>query len=227
MYLTISSLLLCIIACTVHFTVAVPVPPADNCSPIIPQLENSTTTTPTTSPPDPVTSCKLEQVQLDNLTDRIRSKIRLLIDNASTVFNHDNLSSIAGNYTAWIRDQNSEDHRTILSLSVNRMKCIVRILVNVVKTESLRYLVSEEPNFAQEFQSILKNSNVLLDLQELVRGDSRITPRCDSQPPRSTTVVHECINFDDLELEREVQIKSIASEVKTLMASIQEALNDL
>ena len=205
-----ASLLLCITVCT-HIAMALPVP------------ENSTTTTPapTTVPPDPIESCELGLDQINNLSEGIiRPKIMLLIDNANTVFNHDSLSSIAGNYTAWRRDDEVESYRTILAWSTYRMKCIAHILVNVVEMESLRYLVNEEePNFAQEFQSILENSNILLDLQTLARGDSRITPGCFV----ATNV--ECITFDGLE--RDVQIKSIANEVKILMASIQGALNDL
>ena len=209
-----ASLLLCIIACT-HNAMAVPVP---DYSPIIQQPETRTSTT---SPPDSIASCDLGLDQIIDLVEGIiEPKLLLLIKDANMVFNHDSLSSIAGNYNAWRRDDEVESYRTILAWSTYRMKCIVHILVNVVKTESLRYLVSEEePNFAQEFQSILENSNILLDLQTLARGDSRITPGCFV----ATNV--ECITFDGLE--RDVQVKSIANEVKILLASIQGALNDL
>ena len=52
----------------------------------------------------------------------------------------------------------------IIDQSVNRFKCMAVAVADIVANESIRYLVDkEQPQFANEFQSVLRDLDVLLD----------------------------------------------------------------
>ena len=92
---------------------------------------------------------------------------------------------------------------------------MVLAVVDTTANESVRHLVDEEePHFATEFQSILEDLDVLLDIKELVIG----TGISHCTLPQAT-----CTDF--CALEREVQIKSIAFELSKLPTEVSGALN--
>ena len=89
-------------------------------------------------------------------------------------------------------------------------------VADIVANESIRYLVDEEvPHFATEFQSVLKDLDVLLTIEEVVIG-TEIT-HCEL---REATCADYCV------LDREVQIKSVAFELSNLPGEIKERLNN-
>ena len=101
--------------------------------------------------------------------------------------------------------------------SVNRFKCMVVAVADIVANESIRYLVDEEePHFANEFQSVLGDLDVLLDIEAVLIG-ARLTA---CSPPPSAFCAHYCT------LERDVQIKSVAFEFKSFPAEMKETFND-
>ena len=109
-----------------------------------------------------------------------------------------------------------EQPEDTIGASVNRFKCMVVAVADIVANESIRYLVDEEePHFAIEFQSVLKDLDVLLDIEDVVIRASLTA--CILQP---ATCAHYCA------LERDVQIKSVAFELKNLPAEIKEKFND-
>ena len=95
------------------------------------------------------------------------------------------------------------------------MKCLVPSILDIMSNETLLCLVAEEVStFAGEFQAILKDTDVLLILRNLIERDVSI----------STCAVYtnvDCPSFDDLE--REVQIKSVAYELVHLLGELQDA----
>ena len=112
-------------------------------------------------------------------------------------------------------DEGPED---TINLSVNRFKCMAVAVADLVANESIRYLVDEEePHFASEFQSVLGDLDVLLDIEAVLIG-ARLVP-CDTQLSPAT-----CANY--CALERDVQIKSVAFELKSFPAEIKETFND-
>ena len=103
-----------------------------------------------------------------------------------------------------------------IAASVNRFKCMAVAVADIVANESIRYLVDEEtPHFASEFQSVLEDLDVLLDIKDVVIG-ARLTS-C-SLPP--------AICADYCALERDVQIKSVAFELKIFPTEVKEIFND-
>ena len=105
-----------------------------------------------------------------------------------------------------------------IDLSVNRFKCMVVAVADIVANESIRYLVDEEePHFANEFQSVLGDLDVLLDIEAVLIGTSLTA----CSPPPPAICAHYCT------LERDVQIKSVAFELKSFPAEIKEAFNRL
>ena len=102
--------------------------------------------------------------------------------------------------------------------SVNRFKCMVVAVADIVANESIHYLVDEEePHFVNEFQSVLGDLDVLLDITAVLFGAGLIP--CDT-PLRSATCANYCA------LERDVQIMSVAFELKSFPAEIKDAFND-
>ena len=85
-----------------------------------------------------------------------------------------------------------------------------------MKNESLRQLVSEESNFAPEFQSILGDLDVLLDLKELV---SRYRPINDCQVEENTCA-------DLIYAERLKTIKSTVEDLLRFVDDLTEDIND-
>ena len=104
----------------------------------------------------------------------------------------------------------------IIAASVNKFKCMAIAVADIVANESIRYLVDEEePHFATEFLSVLETLDVLLDIKDVVlraRLTGCILP--------SATCVNYCV------LERDVQIKSVAFELKNLPAEVKSAFDD-
>ena len=112
-------------------------------------------------------------------------------------------------------DEGPED---TIDLSVNRFKCMAVAVADIVANESIHSLVDEEgPHFANEFQSVLGDLDVLLDIEVVVIG-ARLIP-CDT-PLKSATCVNYCA------LERDVQIKLVAFELKSFPAEIKETFNN-
>ena len=106
----------------------------------------------------------------------------------------------------------------IIDQSVNRFKCMVVAVADIVASESIRHLVDEEePHFASEFQSVLWDLDVLLDIEAVVIGAELIP--CGT-PLSPATCANYCV------LERDVQIKSVAFELKSFPAEIKETFND-
>ena len=103
--------------------------------------------------------------------------------------------------------------------SVNRFKCMVVAVADIVANENIRYLVDEEePHFANEFQSVLDDLDVLLDIEAVVIG-AGLTP-CNTP-----LFPADCANY--CALERDVQIKSVAFELKSFPAEMKETfIND-
>ena len=105
-----------------------------------------------------------------------------------------------------------------INLSVNRFKCMVVAVADIVTSESIRYLVDEEePHFSSEFQSVLGDLDVVLDIAAVLFG-ARLIP-CDTSLSPAT-----CANY--CALERDVQIKSVAFELKSFPAEMKETFND-
>lgn len=73
----------------------------------------------------------------------------------------------------------------------------------------------EEPNFANEFQAIQSDLDVLLELHQLVSRDNGISACI---VPNNAV----CVSFDTLE--RGLLVKSIAYELKNLSSEVQAAL---
>ena len=98
------------------------------------------------------------------------------------------------------------------------MKCIAQSVIDITAIESKILLVDEkQPNFASEFQALLNNLGVLLELRKLVSSDNGI----------SACIVpnnEACVSFAGLQ--REVLVKSIAYELKYLAPEVQTALRD-
>ena len=96
------------------------------------------------------------------------------------------------------------------------MKCIARSVIDITAIESKTLLVDEkESNFANEFQALLNNLGVLLELRKLVSSNTDI----------SACIVpnnEACVSFDGLQ--RDVLVKSIAYELKYLAPEVQAAL---
>jgi hypothetical protein len=105
-----------------------------------------------------------------------------------------------------------------IDASVNRFKCMVIAVADIVANESIRHLVDEEePHFANEFQSVLEDLDVLLDIEDVVIRN-RLIP-CGT-PPSSAICAHYCT------LERDVQIKSVAFELKNFPAEMKDKFNE-
>ena len=115
-----------------------------------------------------------------------------------------------------IVDERPED---TIDRSVNRFKCMVVAVADIVANENIRYLVDEEePHFANEFQSVLDDLDVLLDIEAVVIGAELIP--CGTSLKSAT-----CANY--CALERDMQIKSVAFELKSLPAEMKETfIND-
>ena len=91
---------------------------------------------------------------------------------------------------------------------------MVPAVADILANESVRFLVDEDDsNFASEFQSVLEDLDVLLDIARVVIG-TRITA-CEL---RVASCADYCV------LGREVQIKSVAYELMTLPTEILWAL---
>ena len=102
----------------------------------------------------------------------------------------------------------------IVGASVNRLKCMVPAVADILANESVRFLVDEEEShFVSEFQSVLEDLDVLLDIARVVIG-TKITA-CQLQ-------VASCADY--CILGREVQIKSVAYELMTLPIEVSQAL---
>ena len=113
-------------------------------------------------------------------------------------------------------DHNTESNSDTTAASVHRMKCLVPSVVDVAANESILQLVyEEEPNFATEFQAILDDFCVLLELRYLVSRHRDISACIVSNN-------EECVSFEGLE--RGVLVKSIANELKQLASEVQTAL---
>ena len=91
-------------------------------------------------------------------------------------------------------------------------------VADIVANESIRYLVDEErPHLANEFQSVLEDLDVLLDIEAVLIGAGLIP--CNTSLSSAT-----CANY--CALERDVQIKSVAFELKSFPAEIKETFNN-
>ena len=104
-----------------------------------------------------------------------------------------------------------------ISRSIYRMKCEVRVVVDIVKNESLRQLVDEVSNYAPEFQSILNNLDVLLAIQELVSRHRQING-CQVEEK-------ECVKFEYKGRLRVV--KSISEDLVLFTIDLKAAFNQL
>ena len=112
-----------------------------------------------------------------------------------------------------------ETPENTIDRSVNRFKCMAVAVADIVANESIRYLVDEEePHFSSEFQSVLGDLDVLLDIEVVVIG-ARLIP-CDT-PLKSATCANYCA------LDRDVQIKSVAFELKSFPAEIKGKFNNV
>ena len=116
--------------------------------------------------------------------------------------------------TSW-RNRRESDTDTIAA-SIYRMKCLVPSVIYITANETdFELLDEEELHFANEFQAIQADLDVLLELRRLVSSDSGI----------STCIVPnnvDCVSFDSLE--RGLLVKSIANELKQLSSEVQAAL---
>ena len=96
------------------------------------------------------------------------------------------------------------------------MKCVTPSVIYITANETYIELMDEEvPHFANEFQAIQGDLDVLLELRQLVSSDSSIS---------FCTVSNndDCVSFDGLE--RGLLVKSIAYELKNLSSEVQAAL---
>ena len=123
-------------------------------------------------------------------TDFVRREIFPRLDdirnNLSRVLNDSALANIEGSRGPYQLDnrttcqRSGDDNRDTLyaadciSSSVYRFKCEVQPVAEIVKNETIRKLVEEESNFATEYQSILKDLDVLEQLKKLVSSDRRL-----------------------------------------------------
>ena len=109
-----------------------------------------------------------------------------------------------------------ETPENTIDLSVNRFKCMAVAVADIVVNESIHSLIDEEePHFANEFQLVLGDLDVLLDITAILFG-ARLIP-CDTSLSPAT-----CANY--CALERDVQIKSVAFELKSFPAEMKETL---
>ena len=156
------------------------------------------------------------------LINTINPKLVSILDTVSRMSNESTLASISeyddGPYRLDNRSScsSSSDSAACIARSVYRLKCYVPIVADIVKNESLRQLVSEESNFAPEFQSILGDLDVLLDLKELV---SRHRPISECQVEENT-----CAKL--IYAERLKTIKSSVEDLLRLVDDLNEAIND-
>ena len=117
-------------------------------------------------------------------------------------------------FTRW-RDRTESKTDTIAS-SIHRMKCITPSVIYITANETDIELMDEEvPHFANEFQAIQGDLDVLLELRQLVSRNRDISACI---VPNSVA----CVGFDSLE--RGVLVKSIAYELKNLSFEVQNVL---
>ena len=120
--------------------------------------------------------------------------------------------------TSWRKDpgHQRESSTDTIADSIYRMKCLAPSVIYITANETDIELVDEEePNFANEFQAIQGDLDVLLELRKLVSSHMGI----------SACIVPDneiCVSFDSLE--RGLLVKSIAHELKHLASEVQAAL---
>ena len=104
-----------------------------------------------------------------------------------------------------------------IATSIYRMKCVTPSVIYITANETYIELMDEEvPHFANEFQAIQGDLDVLLELRQLVSRNRDISLTC--TVPNNV----DCISFDGLE--RGLLVKSIAYELKNLSSEVQAAL---
>lgn len=103
-----------------------------------------------------------------------------------------------------------------IAFSIYRMKCVTPSVIRITANETDIELMDEEvPHFANEFQVIQGDLDVLLELRQLVSRDDGISACI---VPNNVV----CVSFDGLE--RGLLVKSISYELKNLSSEVQAAL---